>query len=93
MAALKRTDITEEGINVITEKTDCALNIPFNTYSRSIIRKYGDEVYPGNLALPVISNQKMNDYLKDLCELCGFNSPIKYSYYKDNVRYDEVHPK
>ena len=93
MAALKRTDITEDGINVITEKTDCALNIPFNAYSRSIIRKYEDEIYPGNLALPVISNQKMNDYLKDLCEICGFNSPVKYSYYRDNVRYDEVHPK
>lgn len=93
MAALKRTDITEDGINVITEKTDCALNIPFNAYSRSIIKKYEDEIYPGNLALPVISNQKMNDYLKDLCEICGFNSPVKYSYYRDNVRYDEVHPK
>ena len=60
MAALKRTDITEDGINVITEKTDCALNIPFNAYSRSIIRKYEDEIYPGNLALPVISNQKID---------------------------------
>ena len=35
----------------------------------------------------------MNEYLKDLCEICGFNSPIKYSYYKNNVRYDEVYPK
>ena len=93
MASLKRTDITEDYINVITEKTDCSLKVPFNTYSRAIIQKYEDENYPGNLALPVISNQKMNEYLKDLCEICGFNTPVKYSYYKDNVRYDEVHPK
>ena len=93
MAALKRTDLTEDTINVITEKTDCSLKVPFNAYSRTIIEKYEDENYPGNLALPVISNQKMNEYLKDLCEICGFNSPIKYSYYKNNVRYDEVYPK
>ena len=93
MAALKRTDLTEDTINVITEKTDCSLKVPFNAYSRTIIEKYEDENYPGNLALPVISNQKMNEYLKELCELCGFNTPVKYSYYKDNVRYDEVHPK
>ena len=93
MAALKRTDITEDGINVITEKTDCALKVPFNAYSRTILQKYEDENYPGNLALPVISNQKMNEYLKDICELCGFTTPVKYSYYKDNARYDEVHPK
>ena len=93
MATLKRTDMTEDYINVITEKTDCSIKVPFNTYSRTIIQKYEDENYPGNLALPVISNQKMNEYLKDLCEICGFNSPIKYSYYKNNVRYDEVYPK
>lgn len=93
MAALKRSDITTDSINVITEKTDCSLKVPINAYSRAILQKYEDERYPGNLALPVISNQKMNEYLKDLCEICGFNSPVKYSYYKDNVRYDEVHPK
>ena len=46
-----------------------------------------------NFALPVITNQKMNEYLKDLCEICGFNTPIKYSYYRGRIRYDEVYPK
>ena len=93
MATLKRTDITSDFINVITEKTDCTLKVPLNAYSRSILQKYEDEIYPGNLALPVITNQKMNEYLKDLCEICGFNTSIKYSYYKDHIRYDEVYPK
>lgn len=93
MATLKRTDITSDFINVITEKTDCTLKVPLNAYSRSILQKYEDEIYPGNLSLPVITNQKMNEYLKDLCEICGFNTPIKYSYYKDRIRYDEVYPK
>ena len=93
MAALKRTDITSDLINVITEKTDCTLKVPLNAYSRAILQKYEDERYPGNLALPVMTNQKMNEYLKDLCEICGFNTPIKYSYYRGRIRYDEVYPK
>ena len=93
MATLKRTDITSDFINVITEKTDCTLKVPLNAYSRSILQKYEDDIYPGNLALPVITNQKMNEYLKDLCEICGFNTPIKYSYYRGRIRYDEVYPK
>ena len=93
MAALRRTDITSDFINVITEKTDCTLKVPLNAYSRAILQKYEDERYPGNLALPVITNQKMNEYLKDLCEICGFNTPIKYSYYRGRIRYDEVYPK
>ena len=66
MAALKRTDITSGFINVITEKTDCTLKVPLNAYSRAILQKYADERYPGNLALPVMTNQKMNEYLKEL---------------------------
>ena len=31
--------------------------------------------------------------LKDLCEICGFNTPHTITYYKNNVRHDEVKPK
>ena len=37
----------------------------------AILDKYIDQYFPGDLALPVISNQKMNQYLKEICELCG----------------------
>lgn len=37
----------------------------------AILDKYKDQYFPGDLALPVISNQKMNQYLKEICELCG----------------------
>ena len=45
------------------------------------------------MALPVISNQKMNDYLKELGELAEINEPIGETYYKGNERIDEVTPK
>ena len=31
--------------------------------------------------------------LKDICEICGFNTPRTITYYKNNVRHDEVKPK
>ena len=45
------------------------------------------------MALPVISNQKMNDYLKELGELAEINEPVRETYYKGNERIDEVTPK
>ena len=36
------------------------------------------------MVLPVISNQKMNDYLKELGELAEINESIRETYYKGN---------
>ena len=46
-----------------------------------------------NKALPVISNQKMNDYLKELAELAEIDEPITQTYYMGKKRIDEVLPK
>ena len=45
------------------------------------------------MVLPVISNQKMNDYLKEMGEICNINTPITITYYKGSERIDEVYPK
>ena len=45
------------------------------------------------MALPVISNQKMNDYLKDIGKAMKFDTPIREVYFKGNKRYEEVKPK
>ncbi len=36
------------------------------------------------MALPVISKQKMNDYLKEPGELAEINEPVRKTYYKGN---------
>ena len=68
--------MAENYIYVTTQKTNDRLPIDLNPYSKAILEKYKDLETVGDHALPVISNQKMNDYLKDLGELCGFNDPI-----------------
>lgn len=93
VANLKRSDVFADYISITTVKTADSLKIELNDYSRAILEKYRGETFVGNLALPVISNQKMNDYLKELGELCGINKPVTITYYKGNQRIDEVYPK
>jgi integrase len=93
VANLKRSDVFDTYISVVTVKTADSLKIELNNYSKSILDKYKAAECSGNLALPVISNQKMNDALKDLGKLCGIDKPITTTYYRGNERIEEVHPK
>jgi len=90
---LKRSDIKNNEITITTIKTDDTLTIELNDYSRAILAKYADEVYPNNKALPVISNVRMNDHLKDMGEVCGLNESIAITYFKGSKRFDEVYKK
>ena len=90
---LKRSDVKSDHIEVTTVKTADSLNIELNKFSKAILEKYKDIHFENNMALPVISNQKMNDYLKELGELAEINEPVRETYYKGNERIDEVTPK
>ncbi|MBF1379631.1 MAG: site-specific integrase, partial [Porphyromonas sp.] len=74
-------------------KTSDSLVFELNKHSKAILEKYQDVVFEHDKALPVITNQKMNEYLKELAELAGINEPIRQTYYKGNERIDEVTPK
>jgi integrase len=93
VANLKRSDVFDKYISITTVKTADSLNIELNDFSSEILERYKNEVFPGNLVLPVISNQKMNDAIKELGELCGIDKPVTVTYYKGNERIDEVFPK
>lgn len=90
---LKRSNIKKEHIEITTVKTGDSLNIDLNNYTRAIIDKYKDVHFQNDKALPVISNQKMNDYIKELGELAGINEQIQETYYKGNERIETVTPK
>lgn len=93
VANLKWHNVTEDYITITTVKTADTLKIELNDYSKAILNKYKDKTYPNNMVLPVITNQKMNEYLKELGYVCGIDTPINITYYKGNQRIDEVHPK
>ena len=90
---LLRSDIKGDHIEVTTVKTSDSLIIELNDHSRAILEKYKDVEFENDKVLPVITNQKMNDYLKELAELAEINVPVRQTYYKGNERIDEVTPK
>ena len=92
-AKLTREDVKEDHIEIVTQKTSDGLRIELNKHSRAILEKYAGEKFSRNLALPVISNQKMNDYLKELGQLCEINEPQKVVYYRGSKRCESVFPK
>ncbi len=90
---LKKSDIKDDHIEVTTGKTADSLIIELNNHSRAIWNKYKDVAFPDNKALPVISNRKMNDYIKELGELAGIDMPVRITQYRGNEREDVVLPK
>ncbi len=59
-------------------KTDQISTIFVIEAANKIIKKYEDnpQVMEKNALLPVLSNQKMNAYLKEIADLCRINKPI-----------------
>ena len=92
LAQLQRTNIQDGYIQLTTIKTDDTVNIPLNEQAQAILNKYAAFDFDG-LALPVISNQKMNQYLKEICELCEFTTPVTIVQYIDGKRKDICQPK
>ena len=90
---LRRSDIKGDHIEVTTVKTSDSLIIELNKHSKAILDKYKDVAFEDNKVLPVITNQKMNDYLKELAELAGIDESVRQTYYRGNERIDEVTPK
>jgi integrase len=90
---LRTSDIKANHIEITTIKTADSLIIELNKYSKAILKKYKDVHFEDKKVLPVISNQKMNTYLKELAELAELNEPVRETYYKGSQRIDTVRPK
>lgn len=93
VAKLKRSDIKGDHIEIVTKKTVDSLRIELNDTTKAILDKYASCKFPKDLALPVISNEKMNAHLKDLGKLCNLEEPTRVVYFLGNERHEEVLPK
>jgi len=62
------------------QKTDTRSKIPLLPIAEELIMKY--ETHPKCInedrLLPVLSNQKMNSYLKEIGDVCGINKEITF---------------
>ena len=89
LAELKRENIRAEELRIIVKKTKEPLIIPLTPYSKAILERYERSLKP----LPVISNQKLNDYIKELCERAEINEPIEIVRYVGSKRQTATYPK
>lgn len=88
---LRKDNIVNDIIYITTQKTSDSLEIDLNDYTRAILAKYaGDD---SEFALPVISNVKMNAYLKEMGKACGLDAPVTESFYRGGKRVDVCNPK
>ncbi len=70
---LRKSDVKGDHIEITTIKTTDSLVIELNKYSKAILEKYKDADFEDFKVLPVVSNQKMNDYLHELCKMAKIN--------------------
>jgi len=89
LALLKRENIKGDEIKITVKKTKQTLTIPLTNYSQAVLDKYKKVYRP----IPVISNQKMNDYLKELCKEAGIDTPIEVVRFQGAKRIADIYPK
>jgi len=67
-------------VSINRQKTKSCSKIPLLPKASEILEKYKDHplCLIENKVLTVFSNQKMNDYLKEVGDLCGINKPFTY---------------
>lgn len=63
-------------------------NVPLNKYSKEILKRNQG----GEFCLPVISEQKTNDYLKALLKAEKFDRKVQITHFKGAKRISESHP-
>lgn len=70
----------EKWIFINRTKTDTRSNIPLLPIAASILDKYKNhpQVVHQEKLLPILSNQKMNAYLKEIADVCGINKELTF---------------
>ena len=68
------------------EKTGTSYNIPLLDIPKQIIEKYKGTM-PNKKVLPVPSNPKVNEYLKEIGAVCGIDNDLTFHVARHNNFY------
>lgn len=86
IARLRKVNVTKDEIQITMQKTKERISIPLNDFSKEILERH-------DYRLTIISNQKMNDYLKELGKLAGINDEIVVTKFRGIERIQFKEPK
>jgi site-specific recombinase XerD len=82
---LRRSEISTgidggKGIFTRRQKTDTASRIPILPMAEAILLRYADhpQCKAKDRVLPILSNQKMNAYLKEIADCCGITKRLTF---------------
>ena len=59
------------------QKTNTDVNVPLLDIPKMILKKYKGKL-PNGKILPIISNQKLNAYLKEIADVCGIKKNLTF---------------
>ncbi|PJJ09095.1 site-specific recombinase XerD [Flavobacterium sp. 1] len=67
-------------ISTSRAKTDTGVRVPLLPQATELVEKYRDDPRAQNMGtvFPVISNQRMNGYLKEIADLCGITKTLTF---------------
>ena len=89
LEGMRHVDIKGAVWSLRQAKTDSVNRVPLLPQAQTILARYAEESTP----LPVLSNQKMNDYLKELGELAGLDEATSVTSRRGGERLVETKPK
>jgi site-specific recombinase XerD len=87
LSELRLANLKQNFIELKSKKTRDFLRIPLNDYARAILKKH-----EGNPPV-MISNQKMNDYIKDIAKEAGVDTAIILTKYQGATKIEKSEPK
>jgi integrase len=89
LAKLNEKNIIDKGtkIKILTQKTGELVIIPLHTYILEILKRYSGKIPE------VISNQKMNDHLKDIGKLAKIKEKTTLHFTQGGVKKSDTFPK
>lgn len=87
--SLTREHINGSTLTKLRNKTKIPLDIELAKPAIEIIKRYQDKYK----ALPKISHQRFNDYIKECCEKAGIKTPTVYKDFSKGVTTEKIAPK
>ncbi len=85
--SIREENIKDDMITITQQKTDAMVVIPVHPVFKTIWEKYNGQL-PAN-----ISNQKFNDYLKEVCKIAEINDRVLKSITKGGKKQTTMHEK
>lgn len=89
LANLKRDNVKDGFLDFTVVKTRQQLSVPLSGIAYDVLDKYKHTLRP----LPVISNQKTNEYVKEICKMAEINEIVEITRFRGAERETNSYPK